>query len=482
MSQSRDDSERVPHDSGLVDLAVIGGGMAGLTAAARASRDGATVVLVERAEELGGSARYAGFLWTAPTDQALADVDPDGDASLRHALVSGFPDAVQWVRSLGVPLGEEVTILRYGRGRSIDTAAYVPACERVVVGAGGDILRGATVNGLLGDGGGVTGIEVTTADGTPRRIEAASTLLASGGYQGDQDLTAALIHPNAPLMPLRSNPTSSGEGLRLARQVGAAFGRDDAGFYGHLVLADVPLDDPMQFANQTLYYSEHALMFNRRGQRFIDETLGDHLSAIAAVAQPDARVLVVADQRVRDEWMLGEYVEGITPVDRFELCRRRGGRYALADSLDDFGYLPEDWGYPGEIIRAGIERFNAAARAGLPLEPGRRFDALPLDQPPYYVVEAQAAITFTFGGVLVDDRARALDGRGRPIPGLLAAGADAGGLFVRAYAGGLAAATVFGLQAAETALSNRSPVPDDHGRPADDTEAPAARNEARAVR
>ena len=104
----------------------------------------------------------------------------------------------------------------------------------------------------------------------------------------------------------------------------------------------------MQFANQTLYYSEHALLFNRRGERFIDETLGDHLTAIAAVEQPDARVLVVADQRVRDEWMLGEYVEGITPVDRFELCRRRGGRYALAESLDDFAYLPEDWGYPGE--------------------------------------------------------------------------------------------------------------------------------------
>ena len=141
---------------------------------------------------------------------------------------------------------------------------------------------------------------------------------------------------------------------------------DDAGFYGHLVLADVPLDDPMQFANQTLYYSEHALLFNRRGERFIDETLGDHLSVIAALEQPDARVLVVADQRVRDEWMLGEYVEGITPVDRFDLCRRRGGRYALADSLDDFDYLPDDWGYPGEVIRAddrALQRRRSPRRA-----------------------------------------------------------------------------------------------------------------------
>ncbi|HEV3055454.1 MAG TPA: hypothetical protein VGX45_12420, partial [Solirubrobacteraceae bacterium] len=47
-----------------------------------------------------------------------------------------------------------------------------------------------------------------------------------------------------------------------------------------------------------------------------------------------------------------------------------------------------------------------------------------------------------------------LDGFGDPIPGLLAAGADAGGLWFRAYAGGIATALVFGLQAAETALES----------------------------
>ena len=55
-------------------------------------------------------------------------------ATLRSAtlLVHGFPAAVEWVSSLGVAVGEEVTILRYGRGRRIDTAAYVAACERVI--------------------------------------------------------------------------------------------------------------------------------------------------------------------------------------------------------------------------------------------------------------------------------------------------------------------------------------------------------------
>jgi predicted oxidoreductase len=71
------------------------------------------------------------------------------------------------------------------------------------------------------------------------------------------------------------------------------------------------------------------------------------------------------------------------------------------------------------------------------------------------VVETVPAITFPFFGIRIDSRARVLDDAGRPIPGLLAAGADTGGLYVRAYAGGIANALVFGLTAAETALARQ---------------------------
>jgi predicted oxidoreductase len=73
-----------------------------------------------------------------------------------------------------------------------------------------------------------------------------------------------------------------------------------------------------------------------------------------------------------------------------------------------------------------------------------------LVDPPYYVVEVRPAITFAFGGLLIDPDARVLARDATPIPGLLAAGADAGGLWYRAYAGGIAAALVFGLCAART--------------------------------
>jgi succinate dehydrogenase/fumarate reductase flavoprotein subunit len=72
------------------------------------------------------------------------------------------------------------------------------------------------------------------------------------------------------------------------------------------------------------------------------------------------------------------------------------------------------------------------------------------------VIEVIPAITFTFSGLRIDPHARVLGESGQVIPGLLAAGADAGGVFNRAYAGGLACALVFGLQAAATATAERA--------------------------
>lgn len=48
-----------------VDVLIIGAGISGLTAAARASQDGASVFVVEKSGAVGGSAALAlGFFWT----------------------------------------------------------------------------------------------------------------------------------------------------------------------------------------------------------------------------------------------------------------------------------------------------------------------------------------------------------------------------------------------------------------------------------
>jgi succinate dehydrogenase/fumarate reductase flavoprotein subunit len=441
-------------ESERVDLLVLGGGPAGLSAAARALENGASVVVVEKGPAVGGSGVYAGFLWTAPSFEVMRDINPDGDAALAARLVDGYGAAVEWVRSLGVDVAAPVTVLGYGRGVQTDMNALIAACERRVRESDrGEVLLGARVERLVIEHGRVIGAEVDAASGERRRIEAGSTLLATGGFGGDPELRARHIHPLARELPLRANPHSTGDGLRLGLAAGASFGRENAGFYGHLVPSRVPARDPHELWEVTFYHSEHGVLLNLAGQRFVDETVGDHLNAIAVLEQSEARALLVCDRRVHEEWMLRPYVEGVEPTDRFALAYRRGARCAVADHLEELEYLPEEWGYDGPAARQALEEFNQACRTGAPA-PTRRLDCEPLVDPPYYVIELIPAITFTFGGLLVDDRARVLDGHGRPIPGLLAAGADLGGLWVRAYAGGVAAALVFGLQAADTATAD----------------------------
>jgi succinate dehydrogenase/fumarate reductase flavoprotein subunit len=438
-----------------VDLLVIGGGMAGLSAAAYAARNGAGVVLVEKGPAVGGSAAYARYIHTAPTVDVMREVNPGADPKLASRLVKGYDGAIEWVRSLGVHMDELVPLIGYSRGRRTDMPNYLLACEGLVI-EHGELLVSSTVERLLLEDGAVVGAAVRTAGGEERVIRARSTLMASGGFGGDPELRAKLIHPLAGDLPLRANVYSTGDGLRLGETAGAAFGPPDAGFYGHLIPSGIAYD-PDEFRALSFYHSEHSILVNLDGRRFCDETIGDHLNTLDVLDQPEARALLIGDQRVRDEWMLTPYVKGGEPLDRFQLARERGARAVLAEDIDELEALPEQWGYPRGAVRDTVREFNEQCRTGKH-SPGRKRDAAPLVDPPYYVIEVIPAITHPYGGIRIDERARALDADGTPIPGLFAAGADAGGVFYRAYAGGLASALVFGLEAARTAITDRGVV------------------------
>lgn len=437
-----------------VDLLVIGAGMAGLTAAARAVGDGLSVAVVESAPEVGGSARFAGYAWTAPDHATMDAHNPRGDRALKRALVDRFADGIDWIRSIGVEAKDAQPVLSFGRGHRFDTNHYVDTCRRLIAEGAGELLLNTETEQLLVEDGVVTGAEVRGANGARRRIRATTTLLATGGFQGDTELRTAHVHPHADRMQLRSNPHSTGGGYRLATAIGAATGSENAGFYGHLIPSGIPFADPADFVDMSLYYSEHALLLNLRGERFVDETLGDHLTTMALLDQPESRGLLIADARVFRDWIVGSYVEGAVAVDKFALASKRGGRVGLAEDLDELAYLPEEWGYDATVVREVVRRFNEQVTAEPGPAPGRALDRLPLEEAPYYVIETVPAITFPFHGLCIDDQARVLgEENGRPLPGLLAAGSDTGGLWGRAYAGGLASALVFGLTAARTAAA-----------------------------
>ena len=440
--------------STAVDLLVIGSGASGMTTAARAAQAGARVLVVEKARETGGSAAISGgFVWTAAEVDALLAEDPDADASLVSALVEGFPEGIEWLRSLGLTLSEEITgIYGFGHGFRIDPNAYLDRCRSIVESAGGRLLAEMQINELKRDGARVIGAIAAAADGQSIAIGAPSTVLATGGFQADAALRARHIHPNADRMLVRANPHSDGDGLRLGLAAGAEPTADMAGFYGHLVPSPLETFPPESFIPFAQLHSAYCLLLDEHGSRFTDESLGDHKNVQALVRHPTDKAILVADGEIHRTQVLAEYISGLPSIDRLRIAAEAGARFAKEGSLAELADSVAAWGADGPRFLRTLTEYNERARVDSgQLDPPRSKHSQPLQTPPYFALEVQPAITFSYGGLRADAGGRVLGSAG-PVPGLLAAGIDVGGVFHRGYAGGLARGLVSGMRAAETAV------------------------------
>jgi tricarballylate dehydrogenase len=99
---------------------------------------------------------------------------------------------------------------------------------------------------------------------------------------------------------------------------------------------------------------------------------------------------------------------------------------------------------------------DGLATSGLALE--KTNWATKLEKPPYYAYSATGGITFTFGGLRVDENAQVIGTDWRPITGLFACGEMIGGLFYDNYPAGtgLVSGATFGRIAGRAAAKPES--------------------------
>lgn len=433
------------------DLLVIGGGMAGMSAAGWAAERGARVIVVERASALGGSAVLSGgVLWTASSPEKMT-LYGGGDPALGRVVFDTYPDAVAWLRRREIDMSPRMDVL-HGQGYQIDIAGHIRGCATIVEQHGGYIMLDTeTVELTRNEAGAITGALTRHADGDVL-VRAAATLLATGGFQASPELRERFIHPHARDMLLRSNPESDGAGLRLGEDVGGEVAGTNRGFYGHLVSEPRAWGDERLFVALSQYHSEHALLFNEAGQRFCDETRGDHTNTYETLIQPSARALCVWDRRVHESYATVPVVSIGVAEDKLEVALANGGKGAVAADATAIGEFASAHGFNGAAVVASLASFNDAARHGWERQhPPRSEDARPIDKAPFYALIVHPAITFTFGGLTIDTGAHVLRNDGSRVVGLFAAGADAAGAYGSGYAGGLALAMTFGMTAARSA-------------------------------
>jgi succinate dehydrogenase/fumarate reductase flavoprotein subunit len=431
------------------DLLVIGGGMAGMTAAAYSAHQGLKVIVLEKASEIGGNALISGgAVWTVPSMQVFTEQCPRGDIALGETLLSELPQAIEWLRGIDLEVEERPSVLGYGSGIGLDMPSFFTRCRRMVEAVRGAVAVHQSVEQLLTSHGQVVGAR-TVESGQRVDIKAPVTLLATGGFQGNPSLLRRYCGRNGPDLLLRAKPYSTGDGMKLALSVGAALAGDMGCFYGHLITWPLSEFLPKDFRRYLLFSSAGGVLLDMDCNRFVDESLGDHVSAQAVSQLGVPRTILVLDEHAR---MTAE-VHGRRADEGLIEAARIGANVAVAPTLDTLAHLITGWGFGGANLVRTIEEFNAELAEERVGRVPRHQSRNQLTTPPFYAIEGKPAITFTQGGIRIDRQARVLDSQGRPRPGLYAAGADVGGAYNGGYAGGLSLACVFGIQAARAAIA-----------------------------
>jgi fumarate reductase flavoprotein subunit len=467
------------------DLVVVGGGIAGLTAANRAAELGCRVLVVEKGEEeryLCNSRIATGVLNVAHTDpysdpavlRRAIEVDTEGHAApaLADLLASTAGRVMGWFKTEGARI---IRVPIHGRSRWMLAPPRALSAGLDWRGRGPDVLldtlagnlarRGAAL--LLGaraerlrlDGQRCVGVSVRQGDRS-FEVEAQSTLLADGGFQANRQLVERFISPRPDALTQRSAGTGQGDALVMAEEVGARL-TDASSFYGHLLARD-SLGNPRLWPYPTMdTLVGGAIMVERTGKRFLDEGLGGIAlaNALARSADPLATTAVF-DQAI---WEGPGRAELVPPNPQLESA---GGGVIRAPEL---GALAAAIEVPGGALQETVAVYNRAilADAGETLDPPRtagrmfgesrgsehRVKLMPIAKPPFYAIRLVAGISYTMGGIEIDAKARVIARDGRPLAGLFAAGACTGGIEggpLGGYVGGFLKAATLGLVAAET--------------------------------
>jgi tricarballylate dehydrogenase len=413
------------HES--VDAVVVGGGLAGMTAAAAAAEHGATVLVLEQAPTIGGSAAISGgYVWTANDLAGLRREDSGEFQRHGRIVVERYGEVSAWLAELAAPLTDEQPNL-HGRGRKFDVPLLIATMARRVEAAGGKVRVG---NEIVDVERGDEGFSLTVeSEGGLRVVRSPSLVLATGGRQADPAVRRSLVDGGDVLPVLRGNAYSRGDGAAVAVSLGASTNFANKGFYGHLFADGVQPVAPLDFIAFALYHSEEGVIFDHAGRRFADETRGDHNNTMA-VAEQGGRALLLWSEDVQQRASGRPLVGGSLPMDRWGFSRDRGGR---ADSAADAAALlplARGWGY--ELELDALEDGYVRERLG-----SKRI----------FAADVVPAVTMTFGGIEVDEEGRAVGGDGSPIGGLYVAGGDTSDVYHRGYAGGLCAAAVTGRRA-----------------------------------
>jgi tricarballylate dehydrogenase len=450
------------------DVAIVGGGNAGLCAALTSRAMGARVVVLEAAPRhlRGGNSRHTRNLRVAhdaptdvltdhySTDEFFADVlhvSGTTDEALARLVIQQSAACPAWMRGHGVRFQSALTgTLHLGRtnafflgGGKALMNTYYAAAERLGV----DVWYDSAMASIDIVDGRCRTLAVRGPAGV-RDVQARAVVLAAGGFEANLGWLREAWGPAADQFIVRGTPFNTGTVLRAMMAAGAETVGDAKACHAIAVDARSPkVDGGIVTRLDTVPLG---IVVNAGGARFADE--GEdvwpkrYASWGALIAGQDGQIAY----SITDAKVAGLFMPSVFPPIEAPNIR------ALADAL----------ALPGDALETTVRAFNGAVRPGRfdhsrlddcateGLVPAKSHWAQRLETPPFRAYPLRTGITFTYLGLHVDARARVLMAGGVPAVNVFAAGEImAGNVLRNGYTAGIGMTigTVFGRIAGEGA-------------------------------
>ena len=475
------------------DVIVIGAGNAALSAALSAKDNGAEKVLVlEKAslKEKGGNSRYTNgayrFAYDGFSDlkkvipnlknsnsidygkYSVADFLRDmnkvtqgkTDKKLSKTLTSKSFETIHWLSKKGLkftPIKGRQSfkvngIMKYWGGLTLEVDGQgeklIESMLKITKKNKIDIQYDTAAVDLIYKDNIVKGVEVISKN-KPKTILAKSIILACGGFESSSEMRTRYLGPGWEMAKVRGTKHNTGDGLTMALKIGASPFGNWSGC--HAVFHDMngPEFSDLKISNKYRKISyPWGIVLNADGDRFVDEGEDFRNFTYAkfgkeVIKQPNQIGWQIFDHKVR-HMLYPEYdVKSATMVK--------------ANSIKEL--LSKITSINSQKALKTINEYNEAVKDEIKYDPtikdGKCTEGLKInktnwankiDKPPYYAYGVTCGITFTFGGLRVNEKCQVLNKVMKPIKGLYAAGEMIGGIFYFNYPGGsgLTSGAVFG--------------------------------------
>ena len=414
-----------------VDVVVLGAGGAGVSAAVEAYDAGATVALLEKMPQIGGTtATSQGMIgayeskYTKERDvhytfeqmygNLMSNASYRLDPELTAITIEKSGETIDWMADrLGMNFYD--VIVGYGPLQMMHLvegagAAMKTAMENALAGTEIDLmLETEAVEILMNEDGSVKGVKAENGADTVI-IYADAVVVATGGYANNPELTTRLDPEKAGTWGI-GFVGSTGEGIMMASNVGAALTHT-----GDMmcVLKDYEImsehNGTSATANVSSFISrDNTVLLGADGKRFVNEKDIGYMTQ--KLNSP------VFDQMHKDG--LG-YVWAISDKASLEakgVVRGLGMEFITADTFEELG---EKMGLDAAVVAETLNNYNSYVEAGHDPEFGRLL--LAKLEAPYCAVAVVPCEIITYGGIARNVNAEVIRADGTVIPGLYTAG------------------------------------------------------------